>query len=182
MNSKDRAIGRLERDIEPIEDALMPTEDEDDQTRVVLLRRNREQLVRGLILDVHLAIDDLSSCALRNTILEGRSTPTVMRTEVDGLLEGNRALRFYQKLVLARSLGWLTPKQFRELEGLNTVRNRCGHGWQLSQLVRRGVKRKAPKKPVLRYLGKNVYQTDVLIDFVRHFWKLYLRLYAKLEV
>jgi len=60
-------------------------------------------------------------------------------------------------------LGWLSPKQFGELEGLNTVRNSCGHGWQLSPLIRRGVKRKAPKRPVLQYKGKNVYKTEALI-------------------
>jgi hypothetical protein len=84
--------------------------------------------------------------------------------------------------MLARTLGWITPKQFSDLESLNTVRNSCGHGWHLSRLVRRGVKRKAPKKPVLRYKGKNVYKTDVLIDFIGHFWKVYLHLYQKLDV
>jgi hypothetical protein len=105
-----------------------------------------------------------------------------MRREVDRLLQGSRSLRFPQKILLARMLGWLSPKQFGELEGLNTVRNSCGHGWQLSPLIRRGVKRKAPKRPVLQYKGKNVYKTEALIDFIAHFQRLYLHLYRKLEV
>jgi hypothetical protein len=39
-----------------------------------------------------------------------------MREEVDALLEGNRAMRFHHKLLLARTIGWLTPTQFQELE------------------------------------------------------------------
>jgi hypothetical protein len=105
-----------------------------------------------------------------------------MRDEVDRLLEGNRAIRFPHKVLLARSLGWITPREAADLEKLNSVRNGCGHSWKISRLIRRGVKRKAPKKPVLRYNGRNVYETKHFIDFIQHFNVAYLRLYMKLEV
>jgi len=43
------------------------------------------------------------------------------------------------------------------------------------------VKRKAPKKPVLRYNGKNINKTDELIRFVGHFRKVYQRLFESLS-
>jgi hypothetical protein len=178
--ASERAISRLRREIDRIEQKLLPTEGDDDEETLLLLRYKRDNLVRGLILEIHIRIDDLLSVGLRNAILEGRSVRTKMREEVDALLEGNRAMRFHHKLLLVRTLGWLTPTQFQELEQLNNVRNKCGHGWELHKVVRRGRKRAGPKRRVLTYKGKNVYEPEVLVDFIRHFNRLYFKLYLKL--
>ena len=50
------------------------------------------------------------------------------------LLEGERSIGFKNKLELARSIGLLSPTEYRSLSKLNVIRNRCSHNWGLNQL------------------------------------------------
>jgi hypothetical protein len=134
-----------------------------------------------MVIEIHLAIEDLLTDAIRNALLHGLSVRTPLRREVDELLENARAIRFGQKLNLARALRLITPKQQADLEKLNSVRNACGHRWEIARLTRRGTRRAAPKKAVLRYNGKNINQTEAFIDFYRHFSRLYVRLWLRLS-
>jgi len=93
------------RDIRRIEDDLLSTDNDDEEMRLLLLQRKRDHLVRGLILDVHLQIDDLLSVALRNAILAGRSRRTTMRKEV----EGSRSLRFRRRSCWRAPLAGFRP-------------------------------------------------------------------------
>jgi hypothetical protein len=95
------------------------------------------------------------------------------------LLQDERAIGFHHKLMLARSLGILRPKEFKDLAELNTIRNRCSHNWQLSRIIRRRLKPGKPKKPILRWRGKNLYETDAFIDFGFYFTRHYLMLWLR---
>jgi hypothetical protein len=173
-----RAIVKLRRELQRIQDIVLPVSggDNDDET-LFLLKQARDHIVRAGIIETQLAIEDLLTKAIANKLLSGKSDRTVFRKALEDI-----RLRFPQTLMLARTLGLITQRELKDLEKLNTVRNSCAHRWQLGVLVSRGVPPKEPKRPILKYQGKNVYNIDVLKSFIEHFRVRYLKLYMRLDV
>ncbi len=97
------------------------------------------------------------------------------------LLEDEHPIGFRHKVMLARGLGLIAPKEYDDLSDLNTMRNRCSHKWHLGKIIRRKLKPSKPKRPLLRFRGTNLYRTDDFIEFERYFAKLYVRLWMRFE-
>jgi hypothetical protein len=69
---------------------------------------------------------------------------------------------------------------YNDLDVLNSLRNRCGHYWTLNSVIRRRIKRGKPKKLVLGYKGKNLFDTKVMIDFLKKYNDVFLKIAYKL--
>jgi len=175
----DRQIAKLRSDIARIEKSFFSAEHANPNQVYFELRRKREQLLRAIILEIHLSIEDILTPAIGNAILQGSSIRSPMGHVLRDLLEGDRSIGFRHKLMLARSLKLVTPKEFADLADLNTIRNKCSHTWLLDKVTRRKIKRAKPKKPLLRHKGVNLYQTDAFLEFVGRFQKHYIKLWLR---
>jgi hypothetical protein len=179
-SSQAKRISKITADIARIEKSFFRSDDPDLRQRFYELQRKREHLLRSIILELHLSIEDIITSAIGNELLQGRLIRSPSGHAIRDLLEGEYALGFRHKLLLARSLNVITRAEFTDLVELNTVRNRCSHNWQLNKVTRRKLKPSKVKKPILRFRGTNLYQTDAFLQFVglfsRHYVKLWLRL------
>ena len=177
---KKRKISKIAADIARIEKRFFLTDDADLDQRYFELKRKRNHLLRSIVLELHLSIEDIITSAVGNALLRGRPIRSPIGQTIRDLLQDDRPLGFRHKLMLARSLNLITPAEFTELAELNTVRNRCSHTWSLNKMNRRRIKPSKPKRPVLRWRGTNLYQTAAFMDFVNHFTGRYLKLWLRL--
>jgi hypothetical protein len=177
--AKQRKIAKITADIARIEQSLFRAQDPDLDQRYHELTRKREHALRGIVLELHLSIEDLLTGAVGNALLRGRLIRSPIGQTIRDLLEDDRPLGFRHKLMLVRSFNLVTAKEFAELTELNTVRNRCSHNWSLKKLTKRKIKPSRPKRPLLRWRGTNLYKTEEFLTFVRvyaqHYVKLWLR-------
>lgn len=177
--AKSGAIIKVSKDIDRIELAFFQPGDASlDQRRFALVRK-REHLLRSIILELHLSIEDIMTGAIGIALLRGRPIRSPTGQTIRDLLQEDRSIGFRHKLMLARSLGIVTHAEFNDFGELNTVRNRCSHNWQLSRIIRRRLKPSKPKRPLLRWRGNNLYNTDAFLDFAGHFERLYLKLWLR---
>jgi hypothetical protein len=177
--AKKRLIANLTADIARIEKQFFLDEDEDLDQRYFALKRKREHLLRSIILELHLSIEDIITGAIGDALLQGRPIRSRIGQTIRDLLQDEHPLGFRHKLMLARSLNLISQGEFTDLTDLNTIRNRCSHTWSLDKITRRKIKPSRPKKPLLRYKGKNLYETNAFIDFVHHFGTRYLQLWMR---
>lgn len=180
LGTKKRQIAKLSADIARIEKSFFLTDDPDLGRRHFELQRKRSHLLRSMVLELHLSIEDIITFAVGNTLLRGRLIRSPAGQSLRDLLEGDRSIGFRHKLLLARSMNLITRAEFADLVELNTVRNRCSHTWLLNKITRRKIKRSKPKRPLLQFRGTNLYQTDAFLDFVGLFTKHYLKLWLRL--
>lgn len=178
--TKERQLTELTADIARIEKSFFLSDDPDLDHRFHELKRKREHLLRSIVLELHLSIEDIITAAIGNALLQGRLIRSPIGHTIRDLLQDDRPIGFRHKLMLARSLNLITSREFAELAELNAVRNRCSHTWSLDKISRRKIKPSKPKRPLLRWRGSNLYKTDDFLDFVgvfsRHYLKLWLRL------
>jgi len=172
-------IKRVRADIERIDGSFFNSRSADPKQTFSELRMKRGQLLRSIILELHLSIENILSAAIGKKPLAGRRIASPAGHALRDLLEDERSIGFYQKLTLARALDLVTTSQFKDLLELNSVRNRSSHNWLLDRVARRKIKRSKPKRPVLRYRGTNLYKTESFIAFAGHFTKIYLKLWLK---
>jgi hypothetical protein len=177
--AKKRKIAKITADIARIEKSFFTAEENDLDQRHFELERKRGHLLRGMILELHLSIEDIITGAIGNALLRGHPIRSPVGQTIRDLLQDERSLGFLHKLMLARSLGIVKRTEFNDLIELNSVRNRCSHNWQLNRLIRRRLKPSKPKKPLLRWRGKNLYETDAFLDFSGYFTRHYLRLWLR---
>jgi len=175
----NRKIQKLRREIAEIEDAFYGATDGDPENVYFFLKLKRDHALRGIILELHLSLEDLIAHAIRNKLLAGFSVRTPRTHSMHELLEGERSIGFKNKLELARSIGLLSPTEYRSLSKLNAIRNRCSHNWGLNQFIRRKIRPAKKKRPLLEYEGRNLYKVDVYRDFIAHYGPLYARLWMK---
>ena len=179
----------LQREMADIELEYLSNPQAPLKEQVWLAQTRRNTLTRGIIIEIHLSIDDLITSHLRERLLaftiseERRNRMRRFHSNytpyIDEFLNGRGAIYFRQKIILMRAIGAIAPSVFRELEKLNQIRNSCSHNWLLSIKRRRGIKRTKKKRPVLEYEGKNLYERDNLKAFIWKYTRLYLRLYMK---
>lgn len=172
-------ITKITADIARIEESFFTADKDDLGQRYFELQRKREHLLRSMILELHLATEDIITGAVGNALLRGRPIRSPVGQTIRDLLQDERSLGFLHKVMLARTLGIVTLAQFNDLIELNTVRNRCSHNWQLNRLIRRKLKPTKPKRPLLRWRGRNLYETDAFLDFIGYFTRHYLRLWLR---
>ena len=176
---RKRQIEKMRADIARIEKSFYSAEHGDQDQIYFELQRIREQLLRSIILEVHLSLESVLTRAIGNALLRGRLIRSPIGHMLRDLLEDQNPLGFRHKLMLARSLNLVTPREFADLAELNTIRNKCSHTWLLNRVRRRGIKRSKPKRPLLRYRGTNLYQTDAFIEFVDYFSAQYLKIWLR---
>jgi len=186
----EKRIRSVEREIREIEDEFYSGQDIDLENRLFLLKVKRDLTVRGIVMELHLALDDLLNVWIGSFLCRsrGRQLQRIWKRRrglargVDELIEGERSIGFRHKVVLLKAAGLLNNPLYKKLLELNRLRNRCSHSWLLDYVIRKGVKRGKPKKHLLEFRGRNLYQVAVMKDFIREYSTLYyhpyLRVYA----
>lgn len=186
----ERKIVRLSEEIAEIESTIYTDADGDAYNQHFLFQQKRNHAIRGVVLELQLAIEDLLNVWLDSFLLQckpsvrnkvARRKPKLART-IEQLLEGSGALSFERKLDLAEGTGLIRRSEHTKLRELYRVRNKCSHHWLLDIPVRKRIQRNQPKRRLLDYQNRNLFQIEVLKDFVREYgsmyYKLWLRVYA----
>ena len=179
-------IRQLEKDIKAIEDhnySFLRYFEGDPDAMIYALKLKKTLLVRSLVLDTHLAIEDAIDLLLQNKLYQvarnrkTRRSPPMEKVmhyfrntfrEADGLISGQGSIGFKRKIILARLLKLISKTLYHNLDNLNLLRNRCGHHWNINRVVRRGAKRRGPKRYVLTYEGENEVLMDMKFEPVKY--------------
>jgi hypothetical protein len=177
--TRKRQSSKISSDIARIEKSFFETDVSDLTQRYFMLRRKREHLLRSVVLELHLSIENIITGALGNALLKGRPIRSPSGHALRDLLEDEHSIGFRHKLLLARSMDLITRNEFADLAELNTVRNRCSHTWLLNKVTRRKLKPSKPKKPLLRFRGTDLYDTNAFLEFTGLFERHYLRLWYR---
>jgi hypothetical protein len=184
--SVETRIKRLTREIGQLDTSLYGSVAREDRIDLTTsLERKRDDLVRGAVLNIHTAIEDLLTQLLLYCLL-GITDPALKHRlksskakALRKLLYGAGSLGFDMKLNLALGMGLLTVPQQAPLMELNTMRNKCSHNWQLKAVVRRGKRPSQKKPPLLLFRGNNLHRVAVLDGFMSEFSMVYLLLYSR---
>jgi hypothetical protein len=187
-------IRQLEKDIKAIEDhnySFLQYFEGDPDAMIYALELKKTLLVRSLVLDTHLAIEDAIDLLLQKKLYQvarnrkTRRSPPIGKVlhyfrntfrEADGLISGQGSIGFKRKIILARLLKLISKTLYHNLDNLNLLRNRCGHHWNINRVVRRGAKQRGPKRYVLTYEGENLFVTKSMIAFINKYTDVYLNL------
>lgn len=86
---------------------------------------------------------------------------------------------FKRKIILLRVMGLMNKKMYEDLDQLNSLRNKCGHSWQIKSVVRRGTKRTKQKRFILQYQGKNLFDPEALKKFIDKYIDVFLKIVDK---
>ena len=79
--AKKRKLANITADIARIEKSFFLSEDPDLDQRYFELKRKRQHLLRSIVLELHLSIEDLITVALGNALLRGRPNPLPRRSD-----------------------------------------------------------------------------------------------------
>jgi len=182
-----RQIRKLSEEIKAIESTIYLAHDNDPYNQRFLLQQQRNHAIRGVVLELQLAIEDLLNVWLKAYVLRckpidrnaaGGKKPKLARA-VDQLLEGAGALNFERKLDLAEGTGLINKAIHDRLRELYRIRNKCSHNWLLDTPIRRRIQRRQPKRRLLEYRNKNLFEISVLRDFAAEYGSMYYKLFLK---
>lgn len=150
---------------------------EDVQIRYANLKSCREDIIRSLVITLHLSIEEMIENLLWKAIerrIRGKNT----RKEFNQFL--HKELKFLQKLQLARLLGLINKATSEKLKKLNTIRNKCAHTWILNIKTWKKEKKKRRKRPFIEYHNKNLLNQKVFLEkFLPEYNKIYLKLFER---
>lgn len=150
-----------------------------------MLERKRDDLVRGVVLQLHTAIEDILNTAIACRVLdvnpENRLQPmrSVRGRALQKMLAESGSLGFAMKLNFAVALGLMTTAIRDKLLELNTLRNKCSHNWLLNVKQRRGKRPDQKKPPLLRYQGRDLHNIAVLEKFAADYGTIYVRMFGR---
>jgi hypothetical protein len=176
-------IRKLTRELNEIDKYFYGGEDRDGYAG--MLERKRDDIVRGVVLQLHTAIEDLLSQYLMYNILQispgkrSRKLSTVRGKALHKMLYGGGSLGFEMKLNFALALGFISGPARAKLMALNTIRNKCSHNWLLKVQQRRGRKPRQQKPPLLLYEGRDLHGVQALKDFAAEFGGFCTHLWLK---
>jgi hypothetical protein len=108
-------ISKISADIARIEKSFFETDVSDLTQRYFMLRHKREHLLRSVVLELHLSIENIITGALGNALLKGRPIRSPSGHALRDLLEDEHSIGFRHKLLLARSMDLITRKEFADL-------------------------------------------------------------------
>jgi hypothetical protein len=130
----------------------------------------RENAIRLIIFDLHLAIEDLLKSALYERIAEH----SVL--DADNDIAYVKAMKSGELIDLSARLGVISIERHGELVELNGLRNRVGHTWALDvpELGPKGPKR---GRYALRWKGGRLTPKRVRKDLLPLYGGIYLDLY-----
>jgi hypothetical protein len=184
MSRIERQIEKILKEVERIHTFLHPLGDSDPKQNLYQARSRREDAVRITVLQMSLAIEDLLDCLFWRVLArhdpnskKRRSKKKGTARELDELLASGR-LGFESKTKLARVLGIITKKQYRKLDQLRSLRNKCAHNWMLD-ITHKRARRPNPAKRLLEHEGRNLFDISVLEQFIHAYSGIYLRLFSK---
>lgn len=180
----ETAIKRLSREIEQMDDLFYPENTEERYLYAGMLERKRDDLVRGFVIQIHTAIEDILDQLITFAITGSTRSHRRLRSQsakaLRGLLIGSESIGFHRKLSLALALRVITKSTKDRLHVLNNLRNKCSHNWILKIPVRYGKRPAQKKPPLLTYEGRDLHTIDALDAFVREYGAgIYLKLYLK---
>ena len=178
----EQKIRRLEKEIHQIDEAFYVASDSDnDEAYYYSLEVKRENSVRAIVLQLHLAIEDVLKSSIVDHLLYligrhkgcGIRRPGLRATRAS-LADIVEELNFPNRLKFSRAIGVLEETLYNQLIVLNQLRNKCSHEWLLdTRIPRRRVGR-----PVLLFRNRNLWEIEVLKDFIREYGDVYLDVYG----
>ncbi len=163
-------------------DFLYQTETRNKEARYKNLVEYRDEVIRGFVIYVQLALEDVLRELVLELIRQTSIYPKVRSSkEMLKWVDGKNLLEWCLMLEI------INKKQFNQLQILNTVRNRCAHNWLISlpkykkSTNKNGKVKKWKKEPLVRFHGKNLLNPGVLKDvFIPIYAPMYRRLFLKL--
>ena len=181
--SIETKITRLTREIDEI-DKLFYGQKEDRVLYAGMLERKRDDIVRGAVLQMHTAIEDILNSLIICRVLNVkpqriRKMRSKSARALRKMLVGAESIGFNTKLNFAVALRLLDAKSKAKLMELNTLRNKCSHNWILNAPVRRGRRPKQKKLPLLLYQNHDLHNVAVLKEFTSAYSLIYLKLFMK---
>ena len=177
------AIRRLTREIEEFDAYFYRSHETEDRVLYAgMLERKRDDIVRGAVIQIHTAIeellDELIAYAITGSTL--RRVRSKSGRALRSILVGGASIGFDRKLALAVALRVITANTKDRLQILNTLRNKCSHNWVLKVPTRYGKRPAQKKSPLLLYDGRDLHSVPVLKDFIDEFGGgIYLRLFSR---
>lgn len=180
----EAAIKRLSREIEQMNELFYPENTQERHLRASMLEHKRDDLVRGFVIQIHTAIEDILDQLITFAVTGSTRSHRRLRSQsaraLRGLLTGSESIGFHRKLFLAFALRIITKNTKDRLHVLNNLRNKCSHNWILKISVRYGKRPAQKKPPLLTYEGRDLHTIDALNAFVQEYGAgIYLKLYIK---
>lgn len=179
-------IRKLTSEISAIERFFYGSEEDGDRLlHSGMLERKRDDLVRGVVLQLHTAIEDILNTAIVCRALDVnpknrlRAMDSVRGKALQKMLVESGSLGFAMKLNFAVALGLMTTTTQNKLLILNTLRNKCSHNWLLNVKQRRGKRPDQKKPPLLRYQGRNLHNVAVLEEFAGDYSTIYVKMFGQ---
>jgi hypothetical protein len=182
----NRKIRRLQKEISQI-DAIVYEVPGDTEERCSMLERKRDDVIRGVVLQLHTAIEDLLDVWLQSYLLgvpaekrnKAARSRRVTARAIDDLITSGNSIGFDRKLKLLLALRLLRQPTCKKLRELNRLRNKCSHNWLLNVRLRRGLKPHIPKPPLLQFKNRNLQTPAVLRNFAAEYGRLYAWLFLR---
>lgn len=182
----EATIKRLSCEIEQMDELFYPENTEERHLYSGMLERKRDDLVRGFVIQIHTAIEDILDQLITFAVTGSTRSHRRLRSQsakaLRGLLTGGESIGFHRKLSLALALALriITKDTKDRLHVLNNLRNKCSHNWILKIPVRYGKRPVQKKPPLLTYEGSDLHTIDALNTFVKEYGAgIYLKLYIK---
>ena len=179
----ERRIRRFERELADIDQFFYLGKANANQLLYAsMLERKRDDVVRGIVLQMHTSIEDVLNELIICRLLyakptnRGRKIQSQSGKAIRRMLYGAGSLGFDMKLNFAVALRIINAKTRTHLMELNTLRNRCSHNWLLKLPVRRGRRPAQKKPPLLLYNGRDLHGVAALYDFTAEYGAVYAKL------
>ncbi len=181
----ERKIKRLTREIDEIDRSFYGSSKEKNWSSFAgMLERKRDDIVRGIVLQLHTAIENLLTEELFAEILGTkhlqykRKLRSTKGKALNRMLTGGGALGFEMKLNFAVVAELLDKKTKDQLSELNTLRNKCSHNWLLNVPGRRAGKG-LPRQRLLNFRGRDLHRAEVLRDLYAEYGNIFYRMFAR---
>lgn len=178
-------INRLRREIDEIDKYFYGgNQEKDRQSYMSMLEHKRDDMVRGTVLQLHTAIEELLTDELFAEILGtehhkyGSKLHGTKGKALVRMLQGGGGLGFEMKLNFGVVAELLDEKTKERLSELNTLRNKCSHNWLLNVPARRKKGRGSVPR-LLTFRGRDVHKVAVLKDVIAEYGNIYYRMLAR---
>jgi hypothetical protein len=111
----EAAINRLTREIEQIDQFFYPVDNNDRHLHAGMLERKRDDIVRGIVLQIHTAIEDILDQLILFAVTGSTRAHRRLRSQsadaLRAILVGSESIGFHRKLSLALALGVINKKR-----------------------------------------------------------------------
>jgi hypothetical protein len=188
MTNKKRIERELRRTLQEVAQIQCLIHRVDGKDRLVNLfnaRSQREDAVRGLIIHLATAMESVLDDLYRRVFLgyrPGSRNPKRPRgklaRELDELLETGK-LTFDAKLRFARIGGLITRSQYKKLDKLRALRNKCAHNWSLD-VIKKRERKPRPSRRLLEHNGRNLFEVSALEKLLAEYGPIYLSMFGRL--